>query len=87
MTAKKTLCLLLAGLMLLSLCACGIQRENTETENTDEPAAAVQTVPGYLPSRVAMPEGLNIDNFFSAMACDGDTIWLSRKTLPNLLQK
>ena len=80
MTAKKTLCLLLAGLMLLSLCACGIQRENTETENTDEPAAAVQTVPGYLPSRVAMPEGLNIDNFFSAMACDGDTIWLSRKT-------
>ena len=34
MTAKKTLCLLLAGLMLLSLCACGIQRENTETENT-----------------------------------------------------
>ena len=79
MTPKRILSLLLAGLMLLSLCACGKTAEEAKTETTSEPVAAAQTVPGYLPSLVELPEGLEID-YTGTYSFSGDTIWLCQES-------
>ena len=52
--SKKLICMLLACLMILSLSACGKQSKN-------EPAELVvegNTVPGYIPSEIAVPKEL-----------------------------
>ena len=51
--SKKLICMLLACLMILSLSACGKQ--------TEQPAELVvegNTVPGYIPSEIAVPKEL-----------------------------
>ena len=75
MTPKRILSLLLAGLMLLSLAACGKPAEEPKTETRTEPAETAQTVPGYIPSLVELPDGLEID-YRGTFSFSDDTIWL-----------
>ena len=69
--SKKTVSVFLVCLMILSLAACGKQSKN-------EPAELVvegNTVPGYIPSEIAVPAELGM--LQSSWDAQGDTLYLS----------
>lgn len=69
--SKKIVCVFLVCLMILSLAACGKQSKN-------EPAELVvegNTVPGYIPSEIAVPAELGM--LQSSWDAQGDTLYLS----------
>ena len=69
--SKKIVCVFLVCLMILSLAACGKQSKN-------EPAELVvkgNTVPGYIPSEIAVPAELGM--LQSSWDAQGDTLYFS----------
>ena len=76
MTVRRMFCVLLCVGLLLTLCGCG----GTEEKNAQAEPAATATVPGYIPSRIAMPSWLNVNWYSSGLSFDGDWIWFGGRS-------
>lgn len=73
---RRLLASLLALALLLGLTACGKSGDEEERPNA-EPLNTVETVEGWIPSRIEFPDWLSR---ITGWSTEGDTIWLSGVT-------
>ena len=78
-TTNRMLCLLMALVMLLSLCACGNETsgENAEIIVIGEPQISSETEPGFITTELPMPEGYQD---FGGLQSFSDCLYLHAET-------
>ncbi len=71
---KRWICLALALILLLSLCACGKKEAKAPPAG---PSAEGETTEGWIASRIVIPDWLA---HTTGWETEGDTIWISGVT-------